>query len=135
MVNKFVRGGVIGGLVLGIPFFFLIAILETGVLMGDNGICPYHKYEIQNTLGDSEGQLICNSERSEKIPDGQIIAGTVCIEGVYYETNYRCITKTMGFKESEGDFFTPIILAEFYGALLGGLIGWGIFKLSGKGKR
>ena len=91
MKNKFIKMGMAIGAILIIPLFVFIFILEYGSLTGDDGICPYHKYKKQTTLDSSK--TICDIVREEGYADGEIsLGGFTCIDGIYYQTNYHCIT-------------------------------------------
>ena len=131
MKNKDLKIGVAIGAILAIPLFiFLLPILEMGVLTNGKGICPYHKVQNQLTIGSSK--TICENMMERGIPEGGIKVGHICKDGIYYQTDYRCITKSMGFVESEASMIIWILLAEFYGILFGGIIGLLIKKFRKK---
>lgn len=128
------------GAILAIPFFIIMITLEEGIYTGDNGICPYHKYKEQMTVDPLK--TICENVRERGIPDGKITGGGfTCVNGVYYQTNYHCITNKIGlFTEQEGEgnpsiLFWWIFLMEFYGILFGGIIGFIIYLINKESAR
>lgn len=130
--NNYVKRGMIVGAVLAIPFFSGLVILELGVYTNHDGICPYQEVEDQMAGGS---KTICENILERGIPEGEIITGRTCVDGIYYDTNYRCITKTLGFFESEGAMIIVwIFLAEFYSILLGAFMGWSVKKIKRKEK-
>lgn len=129
-MDKVVKTWMIIGAIFAIPLLFAIMILETASYSNDDGICPYHKLGNQMQIGGDK--TICDGRLERGIPDGEIRGGVTCIDGVYYQTNYRCITGTLGFFESEGSpiiFLWLFLLAEFYGIIFGSLMGFIASKL------
>jgi len=135
MINKGIWIGIIIGLIFAIPFFVILLTLEEGVYTGDDGICPHHRHENQMAVGVPP--RICDNVKARGIVDGEIQGGGfTCIDGVYYKTNYHCITKNLGlFIESEGEgnpliLIWWVILMEFYGILVGGSMGFVVSKIT-----
>lgn len=129
--NKSTKIGMMIGVILALPFFISLFILELGVFTNGDGICPYNEHETQTTPHGTP----CERRADRGIPEGEITTGTTCVNGIYYQTDSRCITETLGFIESEGAIiFVWIFLAEFYGMVLGGIVG-GLVGFSIKRRR
>src|SRR3989344_7032906 len=131
--NKNIKLGIKIGAILAIPFFILLVFLEIGTYNNERGMCSPHPKDEQLRLGDRKP--ICDRFYEAGLKDGEEwnSPGITCVNGVYSNTNYRCITYNLGFRESEAAIvlFWWIILAEFYGILGGILIGWAVSKLKG----
>lgn len=128
--NKIIKMAIWIGAIVAIPLFWSIYHLELGLNNNERGICPPHPKD--NQLRVDDRQPICDRFYEAGLKDGdEWTKGLTCVNGVYSDTNYRCITYPLGFRESEAGFiiFWWVILAEFYGILAGIIIGGIVSKL------